>query len=890
MKLIREYLDILFRKVQPEILIANLNQQYEGSETRMTVCLDSQNISQEAFHHYSYMNLGKYSPDEIENFYYDMQNNYMEVEGSRLKTSVFNVIPHYMRNVVNTSGEVPKCRFQEILNWRSTSLKLGQDTLLMSYLAYEDHKNRCVRNFFAWNSAIDSDNVRLQHILEKGIAENHFHLYGSTQSFPLSWICLMNHPRKIAEYFKVQGKDKHMAENLNENFSLGVVDNQMTWTERISLACWIRKELFKNLKQINSKGNGHIGKELIAFAQFPEMVKLTDEVDALRYSYGYKFKQPDFHEGVCLDYAIDCIEDKKGKYRYNASLTGERRFLYQCFYQCYSGEFTKTQQDVFYLYLLIKAQLRSELIQVNQRVGFRNFARYQDRKSDFWGGVKEYEYEAHVLAVNASLKGENIQSLEARITPSTTWTGDVERVLLIDRDVDFAKEMKSTSDRGTSPNNEFTIKKNGTDSEYYFVIHFIKQKLSPVQNDSDNQHIIGLPRNSDVRANAEIQARALKKAISNNEYYAGRIGGIDACSTEIGCRPETFATEFRYLRCSIRSDRELVFWEGKSRQKHLKFTYHVGEDFLDIADGLRAIDEAVFFLKMERGDRLGHALALGVDPELHYTLKRKLSTMPKQDLLDNYTWLLFRSLELGVEMDSQMRSKMEFEAENLLHYIYPPENSNHFTLKDYFESWKLRGDHPNLYRSGRFQKSQMLYTDAYDRAKELENDKLNLFREQLPIARLYYRYQFGSDERRRGQEIQNVTVTDTYIEFIRTMQKSMQKLLANKGIAIECNPSSNVLIGTFQRYDCHPILKFNNYALGNENRKDPVQLNVSINTDDQGVFDTLLENEYALMACALGKMTDENGEKLYSEDMVYDYLDHVRQMGTEQVFKRNEFE
>ena len=42
-----------------------------------------------------------------------------------------------------------------------------------------------------------------------------------------------------------------------------------------------------------------------------------------------------------------------------------------------------------------------------------------------------------------------------------------------------------------------------------------------------------------------------------------------------------------------------------------------------------------------------------------------------------------------------------------------------------------------------------------------------------------------------------------------------------------------------------------------------MQLSVSINTDDQGVFDTLLENEYALMALALKKKKDKDNHKIY---------------------------
>ncbi|MCY6369411.1 hypothetical protein [Clostridium ganghwense] len=57
------------------------------------------------------------------------------------------------------------------------------------------------------------------------------------------------------------------------------------------------------------------------------------------------------------------------------------------------------------------------------------------------------------------------------------------------------------------------------------------------------------------------------------------------------------------------------------------------------------------------------------------------------------------------------------------------------------------------------------------------------------------------------------------------------------------------------------------------------ELFVSINTDDQGVFDTYLENEYVLMAIAL-----ERAKSLYNQAMIYEWLDRIRQMGLEQSF------
>ena len=64
-------------------------------------------------------------------------------------------------------------------------------------------------------------------------------------------------------------------------------------------------------------------------------------------------------------------------------------------------------------------------------------------------------------------------------------------------------------------------------------------------------------------------------------------------------------------------------------------------------------------------------------------------------------------------------------------------------------------------------------------------------------------------------------------------------VIVKKKIAIETNPSSNVKIGPIDGYIDHPIFRF--MANG---------INVSINTDDKGIFATSLSNEYSLIANA----------------------------------------
>lgn len=85
--------------------------------------------------------------------------------------------------------------------------------------------------------------------------------------------------------------------------------------------------------------------------------------------------------------------------------------------------------------------------------------------------------------------------------------------------------------------------------------------------------------------------------MNTNSSYAKFVTGADAAASEFDTPPEVFAPSFRRLR--------------KNGIRH--FTYHAGEDFFHILSGLRAIYEAIEFLGLQAGDRIGHATAAGVD-------------------------------------------------------------------------------------------------------------------------------------------------------------------------------------------------------------------------------------------------------------------------------------
>lgn len=862
----QENLDILFRRTAPELVLENIKSQTLNND-KVPLNVGVMTYSAEAYEHYSGLNLPEYTLSEIDQRYAAIQ----PMIKNRDNDGIFTFLYRYAEEVLVEQDDGPKCKLEQILNWHSIALRLGEDIFVTAWIARRDSRRKgmgsCKREF-VWPSIIKTDDRRLEELFRKGLAENHFHLNGSTQVFPVSWACLMNHPEKIEHFFKNSYMFKR---NMSNNIGRGTIDNVLGWAERIRYAAWIRVLLFQ--KCMGRLKASEVRTQFCKIYQQPIGAMLYRKVSETQYMYGVKFRGSSGNRKY-LDYACSARAYLVDETKNNRLLAGERVFLYQCFINQYQGKFTNLEASLFYLYLLIKSHFRSELVQINKRMGFQNFSDYQDRKNMFFGELDEYWEESQRIAILAGEEDNHLISLETRITPQDT---DVKMKGLIDS-LDNMVKVRIT--------NWFNDQQEDVSPElmHYYVIHFIKKKFNA--GEFEKYPTLLYPRNVEVRNKIRQQAHALSGYINKYDMEKMRVWGIDASSLEIGCRPETFATEFRYLRGST-WDNVKQCWYKKTYQKHaeLGVTYHAGEDFLDIADGLRTIDEAMIFLEMKKDDRIGHALAMGIDAEQFYELKHYNIYLPKQDYLDNLVWLLYRTLELNVSIDPDKRTHMEGEARRLICEIYPPEMHNSVRgdlLDTYYQSWQLRGDHPSLYVSGKFQPVKEKLYDRYEVYMKRTGD-WDKYRTDESVARMYYYYHFDNASKRRGLEIAEMNdIRPWYVEMISRVQNVLRRKVAEKGICIECNPSSNVLIGSFFDYHKHPILQFNDHYL--EDAPDKKNIYVSINTDDLGVFDTSLENEYALMYQAIIEKRHKEG--IFSDEAVLDYLNYIRECGINMSFKR----
>ncbi len=385
----------------------------------------------------------------------------------------------------------------------------------------------------------------------------------------------------------------------------------------------------------------------------------------------------------------------------------------------------------------------------------------------------------------------------------------------------------------------------GISNQISIVAHLIKSADSESPEVSPYRHSsIRHKYWKDIRTDVE-------EFLKNDRTRFPDVTGIDAASNELLCRPEVFAPMFRYARhCGIS-----------------RFTYHAGEDFYDIVDGLRTIDEAIDFMGYTIGDRIGHGLALGTDSTSYYTQKHNILLIPRQILLDNVVWMKYKAKEYRIRLSADTELFIE------RHYNEIGRELGYFAISpsmyEYYCSMQLRGDIIDEADTGII---EHLTDDVrYSQCSYVYNKK----RMAPAIHDLHEHYERNPECRKLGAEPMTAILPDSYGKDVALLQEEMLKKIENLGIVIETNPSSNLKIGRFNRYDEHPITLFNSVT----NDSDHHAIVVSINTDDKGVFSTSLENEYSLIAIALKKQKDNQGNRLYSEGQIEDYLRRIARYG-----------
>lgn len=294
-----------------------------------------------------------------------------------------------------------------------------------------------------------------------------------------------------------------------------------------------------------------------------------------------------------------------------------------------------------------------------------------------------------------------------------------------------------------------------------------------------------LKKQKEMASKARADAERLCQFLKEFPHFRPFVVGFDGAGKERNAVPRDFLQAFHSVQQLVEHHRPAP---GLPPIR-LGFTYHVGEDVVDLLTGLRHIDEtASLLLPRSVGGRLGHALALGDDPERFYG-NRGYQTEPAlgAHLLD-LVWAWGRLSETDGASRCQ---KLQRRISSLSGHSIDERR-----IARCYEEMGLEAPAPPC----------------------LEADLLKVLNVENAASPVV------------------VQADEDWRKLIRELQALLQRRLALRRICIEANPSSNLIIGGYSDYAQLPYVRLVEAGLP-----------LSINTDDPGLFMTSLPGELAAL-------------------------------------------
>ena len=452
----------------------------------------------------------------------------------------------------------------------------------------------------------------------------------------------------------------------------------------------------------------------------------------------------------------------------------------------------------FHHYLLILGLFNRFLVQQANQYGFDQF---QKITVNSFRDVPEEQYGRRFFQLHGN-DSSFLAYQEGRFAPKNTVAENIRLIRKI------AKGWKQFA-------NKSHVRTTRQRPRLSLVCHFIKEADRNSLDEESNLPNM-LIRHRTLRIANCRKAQALMQAYDADETVREYLCGIDSASNELEAPPEVFAPVYRYLR--------------RKGIKH--FTYHAGEDFHHLVGGLRAMYEAVEFLDLRRGDRIGHGTAAGIEPELWLAHLGDEFAMSRGEWLDD---LIFAIFLIESNPTAELVRKLPLlcaEATKLAHAVY----WRHLSLHSHTQAWLARRYCPFHLLYGQDQAIGMAIW-SLDESRECEKVRHDI--DALALLDLYHR----ADCRKRYHEKIKVSATGLFsTDELRQMQDILLSELHRREIVLEVLPTSNVRISFYKNYTEHHIWRW--LGVKNGEVRKTVAPPIVLGTDDTGIFSTNIYNEY----------------------------------------------
>lgn len=361
-------------------------------------------------------------------------------------------------------------------------------------------------------------------------------------------------------------------------------------------------------------------------------------------------------------------------------------------------------------------------------------------------------------------------------------------------------------------------------------------------------------------------AQALVSVFQKYPRALRTVRGVDLCTDEAGVPVWVMAPLVRWVRDAGQQAAIQLRRRGEFTIPPLRTSLHAGEDFVHLLTGLRRLDDTVTYIRLEEGDRLGHAIALGVDPSVWCGRAGRV-VLTREERLFDLVWEWNCYARQGVGVDSERLAYVRTEMVRLARFIfgrsYAPEDLMDF-VDQLHDEQKLRAegfpDKPTL-RAHNLQQAEQ----AKKKGTEPEPDGRRLLRAYLSDEKVW----------RQGRVPETIDLRNIRHEqtALIQLQDGLRRKVGRLCLTIEVNPSSNLLVGDLGNFVGHPLWRLRPVVPTD----DVSPLSVCIGSDDPLTFATTLPHEYQLLFDALILMGRSHEEAMR-------WIDEARDAGMQARF------
>jgi hypothetical protein len=500
--------------------------------------------------------------------------------------------------------------------------------------------------------------------------------------------------------------------------------------------------------------------------------------------------------------------------------------LRRCFAALASATDARLER-VFVQYIRVYAMTYRHLVQDPSSCGLDWFTRHFERISPMTAKVLKRQRLTQTLR-NDGL-GLRLESLEIRTSPEPTWHD-------IGREVrDYAREVAGWP---------------AAPAEWGITFHLIKRHEVKVRGGRSQ-------RTGDVGPGGrygwwyregERRIRAIEHLLRRRPETLAVICGIDVANVELAVPTWIVGPLLTRLRAASREvAREAPRRRGLHSLGEIQIVPHVGEDYRRLSEGLRRMDEALAAGVLGHGGRVGHGLALGEEPG-RWRDDHRVVYQPLEERLFDLLWELKLVEDRRVISSEQRIADVRAQVRRWGAELFSDRDASvDRLLEGYRELLDPRG-------VGRF---------GYGKLGAGP-------REHGTCAE---RWLFDRGVFLRGLQPISVEATEDEVAVLREAQLELATQFAAASITIECNPSSNLLVGGLASFLEHQVFRLHPpVALAAAAAPLP-SVSVSLNSDDPISFATRLADEYAYTYHALVR-----GETTSGDDAVA-WLNRIRGMG-----------